>query len=84
MLRWHRDLARQRWTYPHRPGRPSIPVGTARLVVRLARENPTWAYRRIHGELVGMSIRLALSSVWAILKRHGIDPFADEIGPDLG
>jgi len=74
LLRWHRDLVRRRWTYPHRPGRPSIPVGTVRLVVRLARENPTWGYRRIHGELVGMGIRLAPSSVWAILKRHGIEP----------
>ena len=74
LLRWHRDLVRRHWTYPHRPGRPSIPVGTARLVVRLARENPTWGYRRIHGELVGMGIRLAPSSVWAIMKRYGIEP----------
>lgn len=74
LLRWHRDLVRRRWIYPHRAGRPSIPVGTASLVVRLATENPTWGYRRIHGELVAMGIRLAPSSVWAILKRHGIEP----------
>jgi len=47
LLRWHRDLVCRRWTYPHRPGRPSIPAGTARPVVRLARENPTWGYRQI-------------------------------------
>ena len=70
LLRWHRDLVRRRWTYPHRPGRPSIPVGAVRLVVRMARENPTWGDRRIHSELVGMGIRLARSSVWAILKRR--------------
>jgi len=81
LLRWHRDLVRRRWTYPHRPGRPSIPVGTARLVVRLARENPTWGYRRIHGELVGIGIRLAPSSVWAILKRHSIEPSPTRSGP---
>ena len=81
LLRWHRDLVRRRWTYPHRPGRPSIPTGTVRLVVRLARENSTWGYRRIHGELLGMDIMLAPSSVWAILKRHGIDPSPTRSGP---
>ena len=74
LLRWHRDLVRRRWTYPHRSGRPSVPGGTVRTVVRLARENPTRGYRRIQGELVGMGIPLAPSSVWAILRRHGIDP----------
>ncbi len=75
LLRWHRDLVRRRWTYPHRrSGRPVVPAGTATLVVRLARENPTWGYRRIHGELASMGISIAPSSVWAILKRQGIDP----------
>jgi putative transposase len=47
----------------------------------LARENPTWGYRRIHGELVAMGIPLAPSSVWAILKRHGIEPSPRRSGP---
>jgi len=84
LLRWHRDLVRRRWTYPHSPGRSSIPAGTVRLVVRLARENPAWGYRRIHGELVGMGIRLAPSSVWAILKRHGIEASPTRSGPSWG
>ncbi len=84
LLRWHRDLVCRRWTYPHRPGRPSIPAGTVRLVVRLARENRTWGYRRIHGELLGMGIRLAPSSVWAILKRYGIEPSPTRSGPAWG
>jgi putative transposase len=75
LLRWHRDLVRRRWTYKRsRMGRPGVPSGTVQLVLRLARENPTWGYRRIHGELATMGVRLAASSVWAILKRHGIDP----------
>jgi putative transposase len=42
--------------------------------VRCARENPTWGDRRIHGELAGLGIHLAASTVWAILKHAGIDP----------
>jgi len=41
LLRWHRDLVRRKWTYAHRPGRPSIPGGTVAMILRLARENPT-------------------------------------------
>src|ERR1035441_4642678 len=75
LLRWHRDLVRRRWTYPHRrSGRPPVPSGTVALVLRLAKENPTWGYRRVHGELATMGIKLAHSSIWVILKRHGLEP----------
>lgn len=81
LLRWHRDLVRRRWTYVHPPGRPSVPATTVSLVIRLARENPTWGYRRIHGELLHLGIKLAPSSVWEILRRHGIDPSPRRSGP---
>ena len=81
LLRWHRDLARRRWTYPRRPGRPSVPAGTVQIILRLAGENPIWGYRRIHGELATMGIGLAPSSVWANLRRHGIDPTRRRSGP---
>jgi putative transposase len=82
LLRWHRDLVRRKWTYPHRrPGRPAIPAGTVSLVLRLAKENPTWGYRRIQGELATMGVRLAPSSVWEILRRHGIGPSPRRSGP---
>jgi transposase len=82
LLRWHRDLAKRRWTYSHRrPGRPTLPAGTVSLVLQLAQENPTWGYRRIHGELATMGVRLAPSSVWATLRRHGIGPAPRRSGP---
>jgi len=81
LLRWHRELVRRRWTQPHRPGRPSIPAGTVAVILQLARENPTWGYRRIQGELARMGVVLAPSSVWAILRRHGIDPTPMRAGP---
>jgi hypothetical protein len=74
LLRWHRDLVRRRWTYPHRCGRPAIAAEIRALVLRLARENPTWGYRRVHGELCRLGYRIGASTVWTILQRAGVDP----------
>jgi putative transposase len=76
LLRWHRDLVRRRWTYPHQRGRPPVATELRELVLRLARENPTWGYRRIHGELcrLGSMDRIGASTVWTILQRAGVAP----------
>jgi putative transposase len=73
--RWHRSLLARRWTYPHRrPGRPATNPGVHALIVRLARENPDWGYRRIQGELARLGVGIAASTVWSILQQAGIDP----------
>jgi putative transposase len=74
LLRWHRDLVRRRWSYPHRRGRPAMAAEIRALVLRLARENPIWGYRRIHGELCRLGYGIGASTVWAILQRAGVDP----------
>jgi transposase len=83
ILRWHRRLVTRRWTTTagRRPGRPPVPAGLRALVERLARENPTWGYRRVHGELAGLGHRVGASTVWRILTSAGLDPAPRRTGP---
>ena len=77
ILRWHRDVVRRRWAARSRRGRTGRPAtrrNVRALVLRLARENPEWGYRRIHGELAGLGVKVAALTVWQILKASGIDP----------
>lgn len=56
------------------PGRPRTVRSILALVLRLARENSNWGYRRIHGELATLGIKIAASTVWEILRHEAIDP----------
>ena len=77
VLRWHRDVVARRHarrSRPRRPGRPRTVRSIRVLVLRLVRENPGWGYRRVHGELLVLGVKVAASTVWEILHDAGIDP----------
>jgi transposase InsO family protein len=77
VLRWHRDLVARRHaarSRPKHPGRPRTVRSIRLLVLRLARENLNWGYRRIHGELLVLGVTVTASTVWQILQDAGLDP----------
>jgi hypothetical protein len=80
LLRWHRELIRQRWTYPSRLRRGLDPA-VIDLVLRLARENPRWGYLRVVGECRKLGVRVSATSVRTILRRHQLDPAPRRGGP---
>ena len=84
ILRWHRDMVRRRRARLSRRGRSGRPLARRAVrpvVLRLARENQSWGYRRIHGELAGLGIMVAPPAVWEILKDAGIGPASRRDGP---
>ena len=73
LLRWHRQLVARRWTYTHaRPGRPPVDRSVRELILRLARENDSWGYVRIVGELRKLGIDVSATlvrNVWGVKIR---------------
>ncbi len=74
VLAWHRRLITRKWTYPSRPGRPRTGQEIRGLVLRLARENPAWGYRRVHGELSRLGHQISEATVRRILRARQFRP----------
>ena len=77
LLRWHRHLIAQKWTYATRSGRRNVLAEIRRLVIQMAKENPTWGYTRIQGALKNVGHRVGRSTIARILKAHGLPPVPD-------
>jgi putative transposase len=77
LLRWHRELVHHKWAaYRRRPRRhrPMPRSELHQLILRLARENSRWGYRRIQGELFKLGHCCSHLTVRRVLRRHGLPP----------
>jgi putative transposase len=75
ILRWHRRLVTRKWTQTQpQGGRPALASDVVVLILRLARENPRWGYRRIQGELKKLGISVSATSIRTVLLRNGLRP----------
>jgi putative transposase len=74
VLRWHRELVRHKWRYARKNqgGRPALRQELEALILRLARENATWGYGKIEGELRKLGVTVSRTSMRNILDRHGM------------
>jgi putative transposase len=77
ILKWHRRLVAKKFDgsrYCKRHGRPPTKAEIEELVVRLARENPSWGYDRIAGAIHNLGHRISDQTIGNILDRNGLGP----------
>src|SRR6185295_7872747 len=76
LLRWHRRLIAQKWTFVERRGvgRPGIMRHLSELILRMAQENRGWGYTRIQGALINLNHKVGRGTISNVLKRNGIEP----------
>jgi transposase len=77
ILGWYRKLIANKFDgsrFRQRVGRPRVDQEIERLVVRMAKENPSWGYDRIVGALANLGHRLSHQTVRNILRRHSLSP----------
>ncbi len=76
LLKWHRELVRRKWTFKKKVplGRPPIASELETLILRLARENPTWGYGKLEGELGKLGYTIGRSTIRDVLKRKHVPP----------
>ena len=79
LLRWHRELVRRTWTFKQqaRRGRPPISPELEALILRLAKENPSWGYGKLEGELGKLGHDIGRSTIRDVLKRNRVPPAPD-------
>ena len=76
LLAWHRKLIAEKYdgSASRMPGRPRTVAEVEELVVRMAKENPSWGYDRMVGAMANLGYQLSDQTVGNILGRHDIPP----------
>ena len=76
LMRWYRQLIARKWDFSDRrgAGRPRTRQALVDLILRLARENPSWGYTRLQGALANLHHEVGRGTIATILKEHGLEP----------
>jgi len=76
LLHWYRQLVAAKYdgSKQRGPGRPPTKLDIVSLVVRMAKENPSWGYTRLRGALFNLRHEVARNTIKNILPAHGLEP----------